>query len=92
MINGDVKQFIDDLYYGTENIFVYEDHKYMIQGWWSDKQYWLGLQQWAPTVDGYVWEHSASTPEKCVNVFLETKLFRGKTFLEAERQMEWVDY
>lgn len=33
MINGDVKEFIDGLYYGDERFFIYDDNKYFVQGY-----------------------------------------------------------
>ena len=36
MINGKLTDFVDSLYYGQEMVFMYQDVKYFVQGWWSD--------------------------------------------------------
>lgn len=91
MINGDVKKFVDNLYYGTENVFVFGRFKYMIQGWWEDGKYTLFMQLWEPAMSGYDWEHTASNPNECVEAFMSAPIFDGKTFWEVEREIEWVD-
>lgn len=35
MINGDVKEFIDGLYYGDERFFTFKGCKYFLQGEYS---------------------------------------------------------
>ena len=32
MLNGDVNEFVDGLYYGDERVFLYKGQKYFIQG------------------------------------------------------------
>ena len=32
MINGDVNEFIDGLYYGDERFFIFDGSKYLLQG------------------------------------------------------------
>ena len=32
MIDGNVNEFVDNLYYGAEMYFIFEDKKYFIQG------------------------------------------------------------
>lgn len=91
MINGNVNEFVDALYYGTENVFVFKQYKFMIQGWWKNDKYTLYMQLWEPPVEGHDWEYTAPTPAECVDKFLHAPLFDGKTFWEAEREMEWVD-
>ena len=91
MINGNVNEFAENLYYGTENIFVFDKRKYMIQGWWKDGKYTLDMRLWEPPVEGYDWQYTADTPAECVEKFYGERLFNGKTFWEAEQEMEWVD-
>ncbi|MDO5308120.1 MAG: hypothetical protein Q4G03_01285 [Planctomycetia bacterium] len=33
MLNGNVKEFVDNLYYGAEMYYIYREKKYFIQGW-----------------------------------------------------------
>ena len=36
MIDGKITEFIDQLCYGQELVFVYKGKKYFVQGWWND--------------------------------------------------------
>ena len=38
-----------------------------------------------------VWETSDTLMRKCGEQFQEARIFDGKTFWEAEPEMEWVD-
>ena len=44
MINGDVNEFVDGLYYGDERIFLYNGKKYFIQGYGVDGKPTLFLE------------------------------------------------
>ena len=41
MIDGNVSEFVDNLYYGSEMYFVYSGKKYFIQGWVKDSIHYL---------------------------------------------------
>lgn len=43
MIDGNVNEFVDNLYYGAEMYFIFEDKKYFIQGWVKDNIHYLVL-------------------------------------------------
>lgn len=36
MINGKFTEFIDQLYYGQELVFLFNEKKYFLQGWWNE--------------------------------------------------------
>lgn len=48
MINGDLKEFIDGLYYGDERVFMYNNNKFFIQGYLEDEKLTLFLDRWPP--------------------------------------------
>ena len=49
--------------------------------------------QYNPPGDGYVWEYDSKSPsDDGLEAFLEAPIFDGKTFWEAESEIEWVDY
>ena len=48
MINGDVKEFVDGLYYGDERWFLYHGARYFIQGWVKDREFTLVIDRIAP--------------------------------------------
>ena len=91
MINGDVNEFVDGLYYGDERIFLYNDKKYFIQGYGVDGKPTLFLETWEPPSDDYIWQHSGDGYSYPVEDFLAAPIFDGKTFWEVEQEIEWVD-
>ncbi len=95
MINGNVNEFIDGLFYGDERWFIYKNIKYFIQGWVKDGKFTLILDQMNPDpgTNWCLWEgiRDESKNRDVVNSFLASKLFDGKSFLEVEQEIEWVD-
>lgn len=91
MINGDVNKFVDRISYGEELIFLYGGKKFFLQGYpWKGK-YTLFLEQWEPPGDACIWEGVGDDKHFPVNDFLKAKLWDGRTFWEAEAEMEWTD-
>lgn len=46
---------------------------------------------WEPTTK-LLWEINGYTKQESLNAFLKEPFFDGKTFWEAEKEMEWVDF
>ena len=93
MINGNVNEFIENLYYGSEMNFAYADKQYFIQGWMEQGLFTLELCQTIPltTNEGYcVWKDATDSSQVCVNNFLNAKIFDGKTFWEVEQEIDWL--
>lgn len=95
MIDGKLSEFIDQLYYGQEIVFLYNKRKYFIQGWWSaDKSTTTmvleDVSDGAP--EGYLWEHHAENMRKCAEAFLSAPIWDGKVFLQIERDVTWSDW
>ena len=91
MLNGDVNEFIDGLYYGDERIFLYKGEKYFIQGLTIDGKNKLLLDRWNPPAEDYIWQAESKRGSFCVEKFLQAPIFDGKTFWEVEQEIEWVD-
>ncbi|MBR1696567.1 MAG: hypothetical protein IJ709_14490 [Selenomonas sp.] len=100
MIDGDVKAFVDGLYYGDETWFKYGDKHYFIQGWFKDGKHYLVLDyaldygQYSNNPNDeykYIWEYSSEDSSECVNAFLEAPLWGGKKFYDVEAEMTWTD-
>jgi len=94
MKGGNVNEFIDNMSYGDELVFVYCGRKLFLQGWHKDGVHEMMLDQWEPFVEpwqGYLWKHSADSMKKCVDAFLEAPIFDGKRFWDVEAEIEWVD-
>jgi len=91
LINGDLNEFIDKLYYGDELWFVYNGIKYMIQGLYEKGTYNLYLLIPYSEGTGYTWECKGTADSYPVKEFLNAPLFENESFMEIEQKIEWVD-
>jgi len=87
--NGNVREFVDHIYYGDELWFLYEGKKYFLEGWMNDGRLDLCLYEMADNGEKYIWKGSAT--QYPVEAFLEARIWNGKSFWDAEQDMEWVD-
>ena len=90
MKGGSAQQFIDGLSMCMEQVFVYRGRTMCIQGWAEeDGRILFTLDQWEPWSDDWnIWRYRAATVDECLQAFLEAPLFDGRTFWEAEGEME----
>lgn len=94
MINGKLTDFVDSLYYGQEMVFIYQDVKYFVQGWWSDDKSTATLVLDIMNKDpfsGYLWEHHGKSMMECAEAFLAVPIWEGKNFIQVEADVNWVD-
>ncbi len=91
MINGDVKEFIDGLYYGSERFFLYDGDKYFLQGYYADGKPTLELYIIENPSADFEWHLTSDSDEYPVEAFEKAKIFNGKSFWEIEKNIEWVD-
>lgn len=92
MINGNPNEFIDRIYTCQDTVFVYRGVKYWFQGYMPDNStVHMEVFQVDPEKDGYIWEYDGKTIEECHEAFLGAPIFDGKTFWDAEQDIEWVD-
>ena len=91
MINGNISVFIDKLHYGDELWFIYDGVKYFLQGLKQDGTYNLYLLIPYTEGTGYTWVGKGTTKDYPVKAFLNAKIFDGKSFLDVESEIEWVD-
>lgn len=89
MINGDVNEFVNHIYYGDELWFVYKDTKYFLEGLCIDGENKLHLFEMKEGGTDFSWPVSGH--KYPAESFLNTKIFDGKTFWEVEKDIEWVD-
>ncbi len=92
MINGNVREFVDRIYYGDELIFMYKGQKFFLQGFLeNDGICATYLDRWEPPADDYIWIGKGDSKNFSVEKFLNAKLWNNKTFWDVESEMEWVD-
>lgn len=90
MLGGNVNEFVDNIYMGQELVFIYHGQKYFLQGYQSDGTPNLYLDRWDPPGDDYIWM-DIGKENYPVEDFLAAKLWDGRSFWEAQDEMEWVD-
>ena len=91
MINGNVSEFVDHIYYGDELVFLYQEQKFFLQGFFTNGTYTLYLDRWEPISNDYIWIGVGDAHNYPVEEFLNAKLWGGKSFWEVEKEIEWVD-
>ena len=92
MINGNITEFLDKLYYGDELLFEYQGVTYFLQGWIKNDQATMVLDiQDSSPFKGYLWECVRKTMKECADEFLDAHLWNKKTFLEIEKTITWID-
>lgn len=54
---------------------------------------YMEIFRYAPQWDDeeFIWIHNDVSMQKCLEAFLDAPIFDGKTFWEAESEIEWVD-
>lgn len=91
MINGDSREFVDGLYYGDERFFLYNGKKYFVQGYYENKKPLLEVYILYPAENSFNWRAFSNDDSYPVAEFETAKIFDGKTFWEAEKEIEWTD-
>lgn len=92
MINGNPREFADRIYSCQDTIFIYKGVKYWFQGYMSSEQsVHMEIFQYQPPSEECFWQYDGENIEECHRAFLEAPVFDGRTFWEAEQELEWVD-
>lgn len=95
MINGNATSFIDKLYY-EDHYVIYDREKYFINGCQTSKSSdgkvaSVRLEVYNLTRDTTVFSTIQATAIECINTFEIANIWNGKTFWNAEQEIEWVD-
>ena len=95
MKSGNAHDFIDHATY-EEVAVMYQGVKYFFYGLIlnSEGRYSFDIDIW--DTDGNavqtVFSGTFNSKDDCMSVFENSKIFNGKTFWEAEKDMEWVEW
>lgn len=95
MTGGTITEFVDQLYYGQEVVFIYKGNKYFIQGWWSearDSATMVLEEVLDGPFKGYLWEYHSDKMSVCAEAFLKAPIWEGKDFLQIESDVIWSDW
>ena len=92
MINGSPNEFVDRIYSCQDTVFIYKGIKYWFQGYMpSDHSVHMEIFQYQPSDEKWLWKYNGKSIEECLHAFLSAQIFDGKTFWDAEQEIEWVD-
>ena len=75
MINGDVNDFIDGLYYGDERFFIFKGSKYFLQGYYVEGKPMLELYVLKPADSNFEWRAISENESYPVPEFENAHLF-----------------
>ena len=93
MIDGNVRDFIDKLYY-EDHYILYNNEKYFFNGCQhqgkSDNRE-VSLEIYNLSKDETIFSVKKHTPEECIQEMEEAKIWNGQSFWEVEEKMIWVD-
>ena len=95
MIDGNVAEFIDKLYY-EDHYVIYNGEKYFFNGCQTSKDNTgniisVTLEIYNLSIDRTVFSITKSSAMECIEAFEEAPIWNGKTFWDIENQMQWVD-
>ena len=92
MIGGNPNDFLDRIYSCQDTIYIYKGVKYWFQGYMPDPEtVHMEVVQYQPSSEKEIWSHNDTTIERCQQAFIKAPLFDGRSFWDAEQEIEWVD-
>lgn len=96
MKGGNVNKFIDQTTY-EECAVLYKGIKYFYHGLIYDKEknlysYVIDIWDKNGNYEKTVFDKTGSSAEECLNLAQNEPIYEGKTFWEAEPDMEWFEW
>ncbi len=95
MINGNAGNFIDELYY-QDHYAIFRGEKLFFNGCQckvdNDKKIVSAtLEIYNLKTNEVLFSTEQESPSECIKRFEDAPIFNGKTFWQAEGEIEWVD-
>lgn len=95
MINGNANTFIDKMYY-EDHYVMFDKEKYFVNGCQTKTDtdgHSLSVRLEVYNLSQNITVFSITKPSaaECVSAFEDAPIWNGKTFWEAEKEIEWVD-
>lgn len=92
MVGGTPNEFLNRIYSCQDTVYIYDGIKYWFQGYMpDDKSVHMEIIQYQPPSDKEIWCHDGKNIEECYQAFIDAPIFGGKTFWDAEQDVQWVD-
>ncbi len=93
MKNGNIHEFLERLSYGEELQFEYDSKEYFLQGWLEEdnihKMTMFEISE--EPFNEYDWEYSCGSMQECAATFLSAPIWNGKTFIQIEQDVFWIE-
>ena len=95
MIDGNVYDFLDKLYY-EDHYVIYNNEKYFFNGCQSrispdGKVMSVRLEIYNLSTDKTVFSVTKASASECIEAFEDALIWNGKSFWDIEKFMKWVD-
>lgn len=92
MINGNPNRCLEVVASGQDITYKFRGIIYWYQGYNKGDKFRMEIFKHIPSSPGCVWECERNTYLDCYNEFIKAPIFDGKTFWEAEQEIEWGDW
>ncbi len=92
MTNGDINDFLFDLSCGFDLVFIFRGKKYFLEGYIDDNDkptYFMWTLD--PPAEDYSLILVGNGKHLPMDEFLALKIWDGKTFMEVQDEIQWVD-
>lgn len=94
MINGNIEDFEDKIYYGEDVYLIYNGKRLFVDGWVENDVFTLRMMDY-DDIDNeqsiYNFEISDTDKDKVVKEFLNKKIWNNKSFYEEASKIEWSE-
>ena len=93
MINGNIEDFLDMIYYGEDVYLIYKGNRLFIDGWKDDGKYTLRMIDFGSKNKKSTFNFEITNIDKneVIKDFLNKKIWDGKTFYEEVENIEWSE-
>ncbi|MCD8285710.1 MAG: hypothetical protein LUD50_00565 [Clostridia bacterium] len=92
MLDGDINDFLGHMYYGDELFFTFQGKTYFLEGLDNEGKLTYYMCIVDPLVNGYVLILEGDEHNYPLEEFLALKIWDGKTFMEVQDEIQWVDF
>lgn len=93
MINGNANDFLEKITTGSDITYKFKGDIYWFQGYNKGDNFRMEIYRYIPLQEkGFIWECEEKTYIDCLTKFTNAPIFDGKTFWEAEKDIEWGDW
>jgi len=95
MVHGNANEFIDKMFY-EDHYVIFHGEKYFVNGCQTEMDedgntLFVRLEVYNLTQNITVFSITRPSASECVSAFEDALIWNGKSFWDAENEIEWVD-